>query len=440
MKELINPSVGRRLAQVVIILQLVSLLITVLLAGVFFVFQRTPADSSLLLLDRVVPYIQREADGSLSISAEGFSEMAFQSKDFWVYGSDGTHSFNYGPIPQDVQPFLGKANSIIDKFGAIDHYDTPVGNLTLIAGGGKSTSLDIFIFMWFLLRDFFLFIFVPGAVLSIFVIPRIVRYFLNPIALSADAANRLQPELTGQRLPTKSAPSEVLPLISAVNSALTRIDDWTIRQRRFIADAAHELRTPITVLQVRLDALPAGELADALREDCRRLARLAERLLAIERIRAVSPLLEAVDLNVISRNAALEFTPLALRGKIDLSFEHAPSPVMIKGNAESVHMCLMNLLENALRHGGRKIVVAVSDLPMPRVTVKDSGKGVHPDLADRLFEPFVSTSSSAGAGLGLALVSEVMKALDGSVFNQTGPDGMTHFVLEFSSLRKAPAR
>lgn len=439
MKAKGNPSVGRRLTHVVLVLQLASLLVTVLVIGIIFAFQRTTADNSYLSLERIAPYIERGADGELSVSAEGLSESAFRSQSFWMYGSDGTHSFTYGQVPQQVQPFLSIAHSMVDEIGALDNYETPAGEMTLVAGGGEHSSSDILVFMWSLSKQLFVLIFVPGAVLYILFVPKLVRYFLKPIALSADAANQLQPEQTGQRLPTTSAPSEVLPLISAVNSALTRIDDWTIRQQRFIADAAHELRTPITVLQVRLDALPAGELANTLREDCRRLTRLAERLLAIERLRGVSLELEAVDLNVIARNAALQVAPLALRDEIDLSFEHTPADATINGNAESIHMALINLLENALRYGGRTIVVTVSDEPVLRVTVSDSGKGVPPDLAHRLFEPFVSTSFSGGAGLGLALVSEVMKAHDGRVYHQAA-NGMTHFVLEFSGLRKAAAR
>jgi len=185
------------------------------------------------------------------------------------------------------------------------------------------------------------------------------------------------------------------------------------------------------VLQVRLDALPPSDLAEALREDCRRIAQLANRLLEIERLRETRMDRRIVDLGVIARDAALQFAPLALHHGLDFSLEPAARPVLVDGNAEAIQQCLINLLENALRHGGKTVVLRVTGDPIARVSVRDSGAGVNSDLSDSLFEPFVGTPGRGGAGLGLALVTEIMAAHGGRACHATGTDGMTEFHLEF---------
>lgn len=432
-------SVSIKLIVAVVALQFCSLVIGVIIAAMFFAQQRTVGDNSTLALIQIAPHIERAEDGSLSISEEGLGESAFRSESFWMFASDGKETVSYGAIPSDVQPILGTATDVVSQIGALDDFDTPAGKLTLFAGGSSPTSSDLLSFSWQYAAELFPIVFIPYLLLAIVLVPSLVRRSMSPIQEAALAAGRLKPELQGQRLPTENAPLEVMPLISAVNAALARMDDWGAQQRRFIANAAHELRTPVTVLQVRLDGLPPSDLTEVLREDCRRIAHLADRLLQMERIRASDIQFETIELNSIARDAVLQFVPLALHYGIDVAFEPVDQPTPVSGNADAIKLCLTNLLENAQRHGGATVVVAVKTSPIVQVRVKDSGMGVSPALAISLFEPFVGTPGRGGAGLGLALVNEIMIAHGGRVYHTTATDGMTEFVMEFPSGRKAAA-
>ncbi len=266
------------------------------------------------------------------------------------------------------------------------------------------------------------------------IVPRLVRRNMHPITSVADAASRIEAGKTGQRLPEGTAPIEVAPLIRTVNGALDRLDDWTTSQRRFIADAAHELRTPITVLQVRLDGLPPGKITNELKEDCARLARLANRLLQIERVRSRTTPLAQTDLSALVQRAAVQFAPRALDAGVEIAFDAASSTVMVQADADAIEDAVTNLLDNAVRHGKSPIEIAVNAGASPSVDVIDSGGGIAEDFASRMFEPFVGTPGRGGAGLGLTLVAEIMQAHNGRVFQQTLPGGKTRFRLQFPTI------
>jgi signal transduction histidine kinase len=428
-----TASVARRLTQGVIALQLVSVGIAVMAASLIYFSQRTSGDSAAIVLERIAPHIRRAEDGTLFVAAEGLAMPAFQDETFWIYIGDGTEAFSHGPLPERLKPFFSDADDLVSDIAATSDVDTPAGRVTTVAGNAPRMATDFSIFFEEVAEQFVQFILLPSVLLSALFVPWMVRRILGPITGVAEAADRLEAGQTGQRLPIEDGPVEIVPLIRAMNRALERVDSWADSQRRFIADAAHELRTPITVLQVRLDGLPAGELAEDLREDCRRLARLADRLLEIERVRAIGLRLEPVDLNHLAQNAAIQFAPRAVSLGVALAFEAAPVPVLVDADFDSLMSCLFNLLENAVRHGGPDVVMSVRALPCPVIAVSDSGAGVREDLADRLFEPFVSTPGSGGSGLGLALVSDIMKAHGGQIRHLSFAN-RTVFQMEFAGL------
>src|SRR5215475_4936880 len=109
-------------------------------------------------------------------------------------------------------------------------------------------------------------------------------------------------------------PLEVAPLVTAVNEALARLDEGYSRHKRFVADAAHELRTPIAILNTRLEALQDGPDKTRLLEDTARLATLAEQLLDIQRLDQCRDPFSRVDLAIIAQNVAADLAPLAIAG------------------------------------------------------------------------------------------------------------------------------
>lgn len=407
-------SVARRLTLAVVLLQLVSVVLAGFLASAVYFSQRTSSDSAAILLGRLAPHIVRDPEGGLEIEPAALDAARAGGGDFWLFVSDGAETLTVGELPDPLRPFLEDAIQIVRGVATVSDYETPAGPVTIAAGNVRQDASDFALFLSQVSLDFLTFVLVPSVLLALLVVPRAVRYLLRPITDAAHAAERMEVGQSGQRLPGRDAPDEILALIRAVNGAFERLDGWSARQRRFIADAAHELRTPITVLQVRMDALPPGPLKDDLMEDCHRLSVLAERLLEIERARAddLAPA-TPVDLNALAHAVAVDLGAVCVAEGTTLAFEPAPRPVVVAAHAEAIRSCIVNLVDNALRHGGPEITLTVLADPVPAIEVADSGPGVRPDLKDRVFEPFVGTPGRGGAGLGLALVREIMLAHQG---------------------------
>jgi len=208
------------------------------------------------------------------------------------------------------------------------------------------------------------------------------------------------------------------------------------QQKRFTANAAHELRTPLAVLRARLDGLPPSPAAAALARDADRMGHLVDQLLTVARLEARQVELEdGVDLAAVARDTVAALFPLALAdGKsIELAVEMdgPPHAVPVRGNAFVLEDALRNLIGNALRHtpAGGAVEVAVGADP-PALEVRDRGPGVPAALRAHLFEPFVQGRERRGsAGLGLAIVAETARLHGGAVGVEDRPGGGSVFRL-----------
>ncbi|MEF9606146.1 hypothetical protein O4J55_29010, partial [Paracoccus sp. PXZ] len=135
------------------------------------------------------------------------------------------------------------------------------------------------------------------ALPAIFIaVPRIVGRALGRISDVAEKAARIEPRQHGTRLPVDGIPKEVAPLVTAFNGALERLENEARKRQRFLIDAAHELRTPIAIMQTRIDGMPDGQERSRLLDDVARLADTAEQLLDFERNDQVTDVDGSVDL------------------------------------------------------------------------------------------------------------------------------------------------
>ena len=218
-----------------------------------------------------------------------------------------------------------------------------------------------------------------------------------------------------------NVPGEVGPLLQSINELLARLDRVLTLQNRFISDAAHQLKTPMTVLKAQFELALRQENPERFRQSVQqlypgleRLSRLVSQLLSLARnepeaVRSVSLVL--VDLNTLALEAATTWVPQALRKRIDLGFEGSSEPAMIQGDPPRLRELLDNLLDNAVRYSreGGRITVRVSTQPVPAVAVNDDGPSIPLHERERVFQRFhrLLGNTSEGSGLGLAIAQEI---------------------------------
>ncbi|MDX8480675.1 HAMP domain-containing sensor histidine kinase [Mesorhizobium sp. VK24D] len=253
----------------------------------------------------------------------------------------------------------------------------------------------------------------------------IIAWSLRHLASASREAAIVGPANPSVRISMKRLPEEIRPLVVAVNGALDRLSEAYEMERRFVADAAHELRTPLAVLSLRLQRAKLDQNPDwpAIDSDVSSLHRLVEQLLDLARkdqAQLALPDLSVVNLSRIAREAAASVIPLAEERHREIEVD-LPNSLPVQGRADDLRDMVRNLLDNALLHGSGKVRL-ISELanepggPEIWITVSDEGKGVPEHLRDEVFERFrKADTESPGHGLGLAIVREVARTHGGSV-------------------------
>lgn len=256
------------------------------------------------------------------------------------------------------------------------------------------------------------------------VIGRGVGRGLEPLRQIAERIDRQEHDRSLQPLPSAGVPQEVLPLTQALNNMLARLGAALAAQRKFITDAAHQLRTPLaglklTIEQAQAETDPAQrrQLLDALGVSADRTIRLANQMLSLARAEPGALNTDSfgdVDLDAVVREVGAEWVPMALLKNIELSFVGGAAPVIVRGSAALIGEALNNLIDNALKYhpGGGVIQLAVTAGPRPSLTVTDDGPGIPPADRPLVRQRFMrlDRAQPPGAGLGLAIVDEIAQA------------------------------
>jgi len=227
-------------------------------------------------------------------------------------------------------------------------------------------------------------------------------------------------------------PIELKPLVEALNRAFDEINAYIKMQRRFLGNAAHQLRTPLTLLRARIEDVAEPQLKIALVRDVRRLTSLVSAMLDLALLQNHAIEKGPIDLAVVTLEVLADFSPSALDAGIELSLEQAEEDAaVVQGVEAAVRSALANLVGNALIHAeGAKRITAT--LGRGSVSISDDGAGISPGDERKFIEPFqTGNAAEDGAGLGLSIVQEIMAAHGGEFIITSTPGGGTTASLRF---------
>jgi two-component system OmpR family sensor kinase len=277
-------------------------------------------------------------------------------------------------------------------------------------------------------RDSAVVAFLPMLVLVpllLLIVHRLLRQGFAPLArVSRDVDQGDGHSL--KALDDDGIPGEVLPLVQAVNRLLGRLGGVLEQQRRMVADAAHELRTPVAAARVQADNLAHADLSadawkrlESLQRGLARISELVDQLLNFARVQGAPVVDEPIALDAIVRSAIEETLMLAESRQIDLGCIRLDR-AQVRGDRSHAHALVRNVIDNAARYtpaGGWVDVSLVVEDGEAVLAIEDTGAGIPVDLRERVFEPFfrILGTQQSGNGLGLAIVRSAAQALGGRV-------------------------
>ena len=387
------------------------------------------------IIEHIADSIQPGAAGGLELVLDDdLAEKAADYPLFWFYATDiNGNAAQFGNIPGNADdllhdlPRLNSAN-IADigpseaPLAIVRRHDSAAGPLWIITGGGPAIGFKAFFTTFG--DSLFLGLLSLLTLVSFLVIPVVVTRQLQGVAHVAAEADKIDVDQRGIRLSSAHVPEELHSLVGAVNAALQRLDNGMERRQRFLADAAHELRTPIAILQTRIELLPDDNQRSRLLLDVARLANLANQLLDLQRLDADLTVFQPVNLVDLAAQVTADMAPLAIAAGDEISFDAEVESVTVAGDAASLSRALVNLIQNAVAHGGSKTAIRVGVGRDGSLRVADTGPGIAEEHRQTIFEPFNRiVPLDQGAGLGLNLVRDIVARHHGRITVGDAPGG-----------------
>lgn len=442
-----SPSLGRKLTGKMIVVQLFSL---ALFFGVgVFPLVIYPIVSQAGTARAIDPSVSSTLAASFAQVQDGeivirpspeVRDLFVNNPDMYVYAvSDSGATLTLGAVPASAEPLIANLSQVTildlrtkDASGRffVRTENSSIGPVHVLIGNGPTVSVVGLLRNATILLAFSIWLVL--TLVTVIAIPLIVRRELRGVKLLAEDASQINYENRGDRLRETGVPSELLPLVKAVNATLTRLDMSYAGRQKFLAAAAHEVRTPIAILQMRLENSDVFPERQNLLLDVARLATLAEQLLEVQRLGIVKGVLAPLDLREIAELVVEEMAPLALKSGYDLGLDIGDAPVIVTGDNRSLHHALANLVQNAIAHSGGAGAILVRVGTDRTISVTDEGEGIPAEARERIFEPFERLHRAGrGTGLGLNLVYSIMHYHGGSVVVSDSDSGGAKFVLRF---------
>lgn len=263
----------------------------------------------------------------------------------------------------------------------------------------------------------------------------VVGFGLKPLRMIAREVETRDPNSLRLIEATK-LPSEVAPLVTSLNALFGRLDHALKFEREFIADASHELRTPVTALSLQVGLLETASTAQErdesiqdLKRGVERMRRLIEQILTLARLDPENTeKMGLIDIMALIRDIHEDYVRIATTNAIDFTV-NTEDQVIVKGDLTSLTALIRNILDNAMRYtpAGGVVTLHVNNQHVtPQIRITDSGPGIPVDLREKVFSRFFRAdhaSDNMGAGLGLAIARRAAERLSASLQLEDGPEG-----------------
>ncbi len=348
-----------------------------------------------------------------------------------VWNSDG--SLRFSTRPEIKLPLQPTGAHHLDWLGEEWHIVTVTEGERIVQVGNPTSNRGL------MFKEIRLWLGIPLTILVMLMgtlMSGVVADTLMPLdtlrqKILARAPSQLEP------LPAEELPEEIAPLVGAINDLLGRLDHLLSKQRSFIADAAHEMRTPLTAIKLQAQVMAASATAEdrqvalaALRAGVDRATHLVEQLLQLARFDAeamYAPMLQPCRVAQLARQLVIEFSQLAEERRIDLGLGHCDDGVIAADEA-GLRILLGNLIDNALRYAGEGSRVDVevrAEADRVSLWVIDTGPGIPAAAHEQVFERFrrLASADIPGSGLGLAIVREIVELHHGQIHLLDTPGG-----------------
>jgi signal transduction histidine kinase len=256
---------------------------------------------------------------------------------------------------------------------------------------------------------------------AVLLIGVLTRYALRPLRRLTAELDRLAPH--DHRQLNLDTPVELAPVVLAMNQMLQQQQDSAEQQKKFLADASHQLRTPLAVLRTQIQGLTAGQLdvketLAKMLHTVERATGLANQLLSMAKVEQLTRQgqWQQVDLEAVAREVVLEFGPLLARKRLDFSLESCP--LLVRSDPWLLGELLRNLLSNAIHHSshGASLGIVVRRLQGElELIIWDQAGGIEEAVRARLFEPFSAAKGGTGIGLGLSICRQIAESMNATV-------------------------
>ncbi|WP_435656528.1 sensor histidine kinase [Brucella pituitosa] len=426
-----------------IVLQLCAVIVS--LGLVFYLLSGIKPDvaiTSIWLSQEIADSIDLGPDGRARLEpTDKLKEMIKDAPDLWFVADLGDGGvLSHGATPQVITSNISflKTFRNVELHGNLDdplsvarmeRFDTQAGEATIFAGGVSMSQYGVTV----LLGNFA--IGVPALILvaiSLIGVPFVTRWALRSFNDLTERLDRIDLDTRGALVQEHGLPNEVLRLVRDINRALRRLDSGFETTERFFVNAAHELRTPIAILQVRIDTLSPSADKTHLQMANKRLTAIANQLLETEKYRQKPQQNAPVNLNSVVSKVIADLAPLAIAEGYEISFDSDAEDLFVRGDTEALERAFINLVRNAIQYGGGKGQISVGIEVDGSVTIADQGCGIAVDKQSRIFEPFYRVSPhGSGAGLGLSMVDEILTRHRGYIELSSAPGKGSTFVVRW---------